>query len=123
MTHLARGNAALSIGMTAISTALALLFTLLYIHFWGGLRPETAELLAEIELSPLALFRAVGLVLFLPLIAGMLTAWRFPRLAERLQQPVRIFAFLFFLAAVAGAWQIASGTLLAFVWSRMGTTR
>ncbi|HSG47313.1 MAG TPA: bile acid:sodium symporter, partial [Longimicrobiales bacterium] len=45
ITHLARGNTALSIGMTAVSTAVAVVMTPLNITFWGGLNPETAVIL------------------------------------------------------------------------------
>lgn len=103
MTHLARGNVALSVGMTTISTALALIFTPLNIAFWGSLRPDTLALMAQVSLSPWRLFEVIGLVLLLPLALGMLTAARFPGFAERLHKPVRVFAFGFFLVAVLGA--------------------
>ena len=103
MTHLARGSVALSIGMTSISTALALFFTPINIGFWGSLRPETAELMATVALDPIRLFEVIGLVLLLPLVAGMLVAAKFPDFARRMERPVRLFAFVFFLFAVAGA--------------------
>ena len=90
MTHLARGNAALSVGMTTISTGLALVFTPLNIAFWGSLRPETAALMSQVSLSPWELFKVIGLVLFLPLVLGMVTAARFPNFAERMQKPSTI---------------------------------
>jgi hypothetical protein len=43
LTHYARGNTALSITMTAVSTAVAIVMTPLNLSLWGGLNPETSE--------------------------------------------------------------------------------
>ncbi len=103
MTHLARGSAALSIGMTGISTLLALFFTPLNIALWSSLRPDTAALMQQVSLDPWQMLGTIGLVLILPLVLGMLFAHRYPALAQKLHGPVRILAFLFFFVAVIGA--------------------
>ena len=103
MTHLARGSVALSIGMTGISTLLALILTPANIAFWGSLRPETAALLSDVALNPIRMAGSIVLVLILPLLGGMLFSAKFPTIANALHKPVRIAAFLFFGAAVIGA--------------------
>jgi BASS family bile acid:Na+ symporter len=47
LTHYARGNTALSITMTAMSTAVAIVMTPLNLSLWGGLNPETAKILKD----------------------------------------------------------------------------
>jgi BASS family bile acid:Na+ symporter len=43
LTHYAKGNTALSITMTALSTAVAIVMTPLNLSLWGGLNPDTAN--------------------------------------------------------------------------------
>ena len=45
LTHYARGNTALSITMTAVSTAVAIVMTPFNLSFWGGLHPEASKIL------------------------------------------------------------------------------
>ncbi len=45
MTYLAGGNASLSVGMTAVSTAAAIVMTPLNLSLWGNLNPATAPIL------------------------------------------------------------------------------
>lgn len=53
LTHRAGGNVALSVSMTAISNALAIVLMPLNFAFWGGLHPTAAPLLRSIALDPL----------------------------------------------------------------------
>ena len=109
LTHYARGNTALSITMTALSTAVAIVMTPLNLSLWGGLNPETARILKEVALDPLEMLLAVFLLLGLPMAAGMWTGSRFPRFVERAHKPVKIFSLavfgLFVLGALAANWR------------------
>ena len=53
LTHRAGGNVALSVSMTAISNALAIVLMPLNFAFWGGMHPTAAPLLRSIALDPL----------------------------------------------------------------------
>src|SRR5574343_1117143 len=53
LTHRAGGNVALSVSMTAISNALAIVLMPLNVAFWGGLHTTAAPLLRSIALDPL----------------------------------------------------------------------
>jgi UDP-glucose 4-epimerase len=70
LTHYARGNTALSITMTAVSTAVAIVMTPFNLSLWGGLNPETAKILKIVSLDPLDMLLAVFLLLGLPMITG-----------------------------------------------------
>ncbi len=109
LTHYARGNTALSITMTAISTAVAIVMTPLNLSLWGGLHPEASKILKVVALDPLEMLLAVFLLLGLPMAAGMWTGYRFPRFAARARRPMKIGSLvifgLFVVGALAANWQ------------------
>lgn len=109
LVHYARGNTALSITMTAISTAVAIVMTPLNLSFWGGLDPGARGILRDVALNPLEMFLAVFLLLGLPMVAGMWTGHRFPRFVLRAHHPVKVFSLavfgLFVLGALAANWR------------------
>jgi BASS family bile acid:Na+ symporter len=103
LAHHAKANSALSVSMTAISTALAVVMTPANLSFWGGLNPKTAAILREVELDPFALFKTILVILGVPLIVGMLVAAKKPTIAARLRRPMKIFSLTAFGLFVAGA--------------------
>jgi BASS family bile acid:Na+ symporter len=92
ITHLARGNTELSVTMTAIGTVLAVATTPFNLAFWSGLNADTAALVQAVALSPGELVGTVVAVLGAPLALGMLVAARWPRAADRLRAPFRLFS-------------------------------
>ena len=103
LTHFSRGNTALSVTMTAISTAAAIVMTPLNFAFWAGLNPKTAALLHTVALEPVEMLVAVFMLLGVPMAAGLTVARRFPRFAERTKKPMRIFSLVLFAVFVIGA--------------------
>lgn len=103
MTYLAKGNCAVSISMTAISTAAAIIMTPLNLSLWGGLNSDTAEILQKVSLSPMDVFTTVFIILGIPLILGMTLSRLFPNLADKVRKPFKIFALVFFILIVLGA--------------------
>jgi len=103
MTYLAKGNCAVSISMTAVSTAAAIVMTPLNLSIWGSLNPDTAPILQKVSLSPMDVFTTVFIILGIPLILGMTLSRTFPNLADRVRKPFKIFALVFFILIVLGA--------------------
>jgi BASS family bile acid:Na+ symporter len=103
MTYLAKGNCAVSISMTAVSTTAAIVMTPLNLSIWGNLNPDTAPILQSVNLNPMDVFTTVFLILGIPLILGMTLSKIFPRLANRVRKPFKIFALVFFILIVIGA--------------------
>jgi BASS family bile acid:Na+ symporter len=101
LTHLAGGNTALSVGMTAISTAVALVMTPFNLAFWGRMNAHTAPILQRVNLDPINVFYTVVIILGIPLVAGMLLAHHAPKVAARLRKPLKIFSIGFFIAFIA----------------------
>ncbi|WP_339801099.1 bile acid:sodium symporter family protein [uncultured Marinobacter sp.] len=101
MTWLGKGSVAVSVSMTAVSSLAATVMTPLNFALYGWLNPHTRAYLTEITLEPGNILLLVLLVLAVPLILGMLTGGRFPRLAVRSEKPLRYLSLLIFLGFVA----------------------
>lgn len=100
MTQMAKGNAALSVSLTAFATLVSLVMTPFNLHFWGNLYAPTADILQRIELDPLELVKLVTLILGIPLILGMWVRKKKPNLADKLSKilkPVSLFIFMLFI--------------------------
>ncbi len=103
ITYLAKGNVAVSISMTAVSTAAAILMTPFNLALWGGLNPDTAEILRSVSLNPMDVFTTIFLILGIPLILGLALSRVFPHLADKVRKPFKIFSLIFFMVIICGA--------------------
>ncbi|NOR28639.1 MAG: bile acid:sodium symporter family protein [Lutibacter sp.] len=100
MTQMAKGNAALSVSLTAFATLVSLVMTPFNLHFWGNLYAPTAEILQRIELDPLELVKLVTLILGIPLLLGMLVRKYKATLADKLSKilkPISLIIFMLFI--------------------------
>ncbi|MEZ5002179.1 MAG: bile acid:sodium symporter family protein [Chitinophagales bacterium] len=96
MTLHAKGNAALSIAMSAFSTALATIMTPFNIAFWGSKIASTDSLMNDVSLDPLEMFFMILILMLIPLTSGIYISNRFPRFAYKLQKFMRVFSLTFF---------------------------
>lgn len=100
MSHLARGNTALSVTLTAVATLMAVGMTPLNFQFWGSLYPPAGELLQTVRIEGWEMVRLVGLLLGLPVILGMaLGHWR-PDWARRTARIFKKASLAFFAILV-----------------------
>lgn len=100
MTAMAKGNAALSVSLTAFATLISLVMTPFNLEFWGNLYAPTALILQKVELDPLELVKLVTLILGIPLILGMWFRNRRPVWAQKLAKflkPISLIIFIFFI--------------------------
>ena len=100
MTHLAKGNTALSVSLTAFATFLAVFMTPFNFQFYGNLYAPTAQILKTVELEPLELVKLVILILGIPLVLGMLVRQRYELLAKKLSKILKPLSILVFAAIV-----------------------
>lgn len=103
MSSMARGNTALSVSLTAVSSSLAIIMTPLNLTFWASLYAPTAEILTEVSLDSWELLKTIGLLLLIPIVLGMLLRKYKSVLADRLHpvmhySSIAIFAFIVLLA-------------------------
>jgi BASS family bile acid:Na+ symporter len=119
-THLAAGNTALSVSMTAISTLAAIVMTPVNLAFWGRLDIQTAAILQRVSLDPVQLFATIFTILGLPLFLGMLVAHIRPNLAAKLRKPFKILSIGFFVAFVAIAFAVNFEHFLNYITGVIG---
>lgn len=106
ISTLAKGNPALSVSLTAIATISAIFMTPLNFMIWGSLYDllgpwSNNELLQELRIDPVAMFKIVFILLGVPIVLGMLTNHFLPRFTEFAKKPIRIFSIIFFMGMLA----------------------
>ena len=100
MTHLSKGNTALSISLTAFASILALVFTPLNFQLYGNLYAPTATILKSVILEPMAIFKIMILILGIPLIGGMLLNYYHPKLSKQLSKILKPLSILIFVSII-----------------------
>lgn len=106
MSYLAKGNTALSVSLTAVSTSLAVLMTPLNFTLWGKLylnmyeRSDAGAYLVPIEIELFEVAQTVILLLGLPVLLGLLFRHYLPRLTQKIIRPIRTGSILVFIAYV-----------------------
>lgn len=106
MSSLSKGNAALSVSLTAIATLSAIVLTPLNFAIWGGWFMDVYEhtnpgLLPRLRIDPVEMFKTVILILGIPLALGMFVNYRFQKITAAIFKPMKIFSIVAFLALVA----------------------
>ncbi len=84
-THLARGDAAFSVSLTATSSLGAALLTPISIFFWASVYPPTSALITEIDVQPAPFLIQTTTILAIPLALGMALAHAAPAIAARIR--------------------------------------
>jgi len=95
-TQFARGNAALSISMSGISTAAATIMTPLNMSLWGGLYLVNSDLMSDFSLNFWNMFWIVFSLLVLPTILGLWVTKLFPNFAAKAKKPMQRLSILIF---------------------------
>jgi len=115
MSSLSKANIELSVSLTAVSTALAVLMTPFNFWLYGNLYLHYAEVAGEVPQLVIPLwdvFKTIFILLGIPLTLGILTARFLPRVAEKLKKPLQWFSIIFFIAMVVLSF---TGNLKAFM--------
>lgn len=99
MSLTAKGNAALSVGITTVSTLLCIVMTPLV---FAGLVAASGLGATEIDVSidPLGMVKTVATIIIFPLVLGMVLAEKAPKIVEKMKKPMSILSMLIFLAFV-----------------------
>lgn len=105
-SHLARGDVALNITLTAINSALSLLT----LPFIIGFALQYFMASDQYVPPPFKKIIEVGLIILLPVILGMTVRNRAPAFAAKMEKPIRIFSVLLLalliVATVAQSWEV-----------------
>lgn len=103
LTWRSRGNVALSVALTTVSSLAATVLTPFNFAFYGWLNPRTRELLRDVDLPVGGILTQVALVLALPVLLGMFVGTQWTSMAKRAELPLRRLSFLILIAFIAGA--------------------
>jgi BASS family bile acid:Na+ symporter len=74
--------------------------------FWGGLyikftnRAAEGGLLQPLEIDTYQMFISVFILLGIPLILGMLFAWKFPKITQKIMKPIQTISIIIFMSFV-----------------------
>ena len=103
MSSLGKANIELSVSLTAISTALAIVMTPFNFWLWGTIYLHSANVASEVPTLVIPLwdvFKTIFILLGIPLAAGILTSRFLPKVAEALKKPLQWISIVFFVAMV-----------------------
>lgn len=103
ISSLAKGNVALSITLTSITSILSIIFTPLNFSFYGNLYEPTRKILIEISLNWFEVIQTIGLIIIIPIIVGITVKNRFPDFATKVSKPLERISMFLFLLIVIGA--------------------
>ena len=115
ISSLSKANIELSVCLTAISTALAVLMTPFNFWLYGNLFLKFAAVHGEVPHLVIPLWdvlKTIFILLGVPLTLGILTSRYLPKLAEKMKKPFQYASIVFFLAMVVLSFM---GNLDAFV--------
>jgi BASS family bile acid:Na+ symporter len=100
MVHFAKGNAALSVTLTSITTLLAVVLTPLGFTLLAQVFPYTASFLRTIGLETDEVIKSIFVLIIVPLTTGMLCRARFPLFTEKIKKAVSGLSMIIFLSFV-----------------------
>lgn len=100
VTHFARGNAALSVTLTAMASAAAVVMLPLNFSWMAATNPNTAALLVELAVDQKLLWLNLVAMLGIPMVLGLWLGARRPYIAERLQKPLARLALAMLLVFI-----------------------
>jgi BASS family bile acid:Na+ symporter len=112
---LARGNAALSVSMTAFATFLSIFMTPFNFAFWASMYGPTNVILTEIHLDLFEVFRIIILILGIPLILGMTLRHFKDEFSQIISPYIKNFGIIFFAGFVIVAFSMNFENFIGYV--------
>lgn len=112
---LAKGNAALSVSMTAFATLLSIFMTPFNFAFWASLYGPTNAILTEIHLDLFEVFRIIILILGIPLILGMTLRHLKDEFSQKISPFIKNFGIVFFAGFVIVAFSMNFENFTSYV--------
>lgn len=100
VTHVGRGNTALSISISAVAAVLALFLTPFNFTWMVSTNPATAGWLRQLEIDPSGIWWSLLALLAVPMALGLWIAHRWVRLARAIRKPLGRFSLLALLAFI-----------------------
>lgn len=99
ITHLARGDSALSISLTALSSLVIIVTLPLVVNYASLIFMEEGQ---QVALPVVKTILQILIITVIPVAIGMLLRTRFTALADKADKPVKILSVLFLALVIAG---------------------
>lgn len=115
ISHMGKGNTELSISLTAFATISAIFFTPFNFAFWGKMYGGASKLIMPITIDPYVMFQTVFILLGIPLISGLLFAWKFPDFTKKIVKPFKIFSIIAFAGFIVAAFSSNFAFFLKYI--------
>ncbi len=120
MVHLSKGNSALSVMMTSITTLGAVILTPAYFGFFSNYVPGAESFAQLIQVNPFDMVKTIFLLIIVPLFFGMWLLQNHPNFVAKIRKPVSrlsIFIFMsFVVVALIVNWQNAQDHIGKVFW-------
>jgi bile acid:Na+ symporter, BASS family len=100
ITHLGRGNTALSVSISAVAALMAIVLTPLNFSWMVATNPATAGWLRTLEIDPSGIWISLVALLALPMALGLTLAHKLPAVTARIQKPLANFSLFALLAFI-----------------------
>ncbi|NJK83627.1 MAG: bile acid:sodium symporter family protein [Saprospiraceae bacterium] len=100
MVHLAKGNAALSVTLTSITTLLAVVITPVGFVLLAQIFPYTSHFLRSIGIETSEVNQSIFILIIFPLATGMICRARFPQFTQKIKKIVSGLSMIIFLSFV-----------------------
>jgi BASS family bile acid:Na+ symporter len=100
---LAKGNVALSVTLSAITSVFAFVLTPVSFVVWASTVPDLADSIRELNIDFLDLLGNMVAILFVPLVVGMTFAHYFPQTTEKISKTVRILSVVMLIGFILAA--------------------
>lgn len=112
----AKGNIALSVSLTAVSSVLAVFMTPINLTFWSSIYAPTADLLSSIYMDLWSVLQTIIIILGAPIIVGMFFRHRYEKAAKKLQPIMHWLSILIFAAIVIMAFAANIDLFLQYIY-------
>ncbi len=102
ITHFGRGNAALSLSISAVGAFISLVLTPLNFSWMVAANPATLQWVKTLAIDPWAIWQTLTLLMALPLTAGLAFSRWLPALTAKIRKPlskVAVTALVIFVVA------------------------
>jgi BASS family bile acid:Na+ symporter len=103
LSALSKGNIALSVSMTAVTTAMSPFITPINFFFWGSLYSHVMTIKRDIPMLMIPFFpmlEQILLLLGLPIVLGILFARYFPNATKKITKPLQGLSVALFIGMV-----------------------
>ena len=100
ITHLGRGNTALSVSISAVSAVIAMVMTPFNFAWMVALNPATAQWMRHLDIDASGVLWSLLVMLGAPMALGLFAAQRYPAWAQRMSKPLSKISLLTLLVFV-----------------------